>query len=800
MTPKPRTYAGDISHLPQALQPLTKHKRWVVWPWQLRKRKNGEEVWTKPPYQCGNPKAAAKSNDPSTWGTYEAGVATVTTGLADGIGYMLKNSEVAAVDLDHVRDAQTGELTGWAEQLCVEADRLELYREITVSGCGLRFIGLSQQGSELHRKFTFDRNNGAGIELYRNCARYITISGLQQGPCQKMGQIGDYLDTLLTRFDGQAKAIDFNTAGPQADYYQSIIENGAPEGERSEKFQEVIWHLASAGWSIEQIVDELGKFPNGIGFKYSNRLLAEVARSFSKWQSQRRAGATGAGPTAGTPWPQIRVIPGELPRVVNEAEDALLLLGREIYQRGGAVVQPQLVPIKASGDREFQGWRLKEVPWSSMIELFSCAARWLKYDGRKKKWLQVDVPGLVAEAYLHRGKWKLPHIVGMANAPFLHADGSIHDLEGYDPVSGLLCKWDGWIFPAVPLTPTKTDALAALAELEKPLAEFPFVTPADKAAALSAILTALDRRGMDVAPLHAFTAPAAGTGKGLLIDIIAMLATGRPMPTIDQPPPRHGDELKKCLGASLIAGDSLIALDNCQHVLESSFLNTIVKQHVFRIRVLGLSQNVETPNNATLFANGNNLTIGADMTRRVILCEMNAQMERPELREFDDDHLLDTVHKNRAQLVIAALTVLRAWHLARPTAGLKLKPLDFNDWSRRVREALVWLGHVDPGSTMEKSRESDPYRVARIAVFTEWHQALGEGTYLQRQVINEAYAHSDLYAAILVVAASRNGKEISPERLGRWLARNKGLIANNLMLVHAGGISGGYPLWKIEKV
>jgi hypothetical protein len=34
------------------------------------------------------------------------------------------------------------------------------------------------------------------------------------------------------------------------------------------------------------------------------------------------------------------VIPSELPRVINEAEDALLLLGREVYQRGGMLVRP----------------------------------------------------------------------------------------------------------------------------------------------------------------------------------------------------------------------------------------------------------------------------------------------------------------------------------------------------------------------------------------------------------------------------------------------------------------------------
>jgi predicted P-loop ATPase len=289
---KPQTYVADIAHLPKALQPITKLNRWVVWRWELRTSK-GVQKWTKPPYQARHPNAKAKSNDPDTWGSYEDAIAAVAAGKADGIGFMLKDSEVAAADLDHVRDAATGELVDWAERLCVEADQIGLYREVTVSGSGLRFIGLSN-GDELHRKFTVDRNNGAGIELYRNTARYIAISRLQEGSCEDLGQISNYLDTLMARFDGQSSgAFDFNNAGPQFDYYRNLIENGAPDGERSEKFQEVVWHLAALGWTIDQIVDELAKYPNGIGLKYANRLLAEVTRSYEKWRT-----AAGGAPAA----------------------------------------------------------------------------------------------------------------------------------------------------------------------------------------------------------------------------------------------------------------------------------------------------------------------------------------------------------------------------------------------------------------------------------------------------------------------------------------------------------------------
>ncbi len=571
MTTKPLTYVADLAQLPKPLEHLTKLKRWVVWRWELRKGK-----WTKPPFQCAHPSAAARSNDPGTWGTYEEAVAAVAAGHADGIGFMLKDSELAAVDVDHVRDAQTGELAGWSKPLCLEAESLGLYREVTVSGAGLRFIGLSH-GSELHRRFTFHRTSGAGIELYRNTCRYITISGLQEGSCEELGQIDDYLDMLLARYD-VGSTFDFNNAGPQKDYYRDIIENGAPEGERSEKFQEAVWHLASCGWSIEQIVDELAKYPNGIGVKYANRLLAEVTRSYGKWQSHRRAGAVGASAAvANTPWPQIRIRPGEIPRVVNEAEDALLMLGREIYQRGGMLVRPVLTKFKASRKREIEGWHLIPLSRPYLVDALTCAAQFTKHDARSKAWVAIDAPDKVAEIYLAReGKWKMPMLSGIIHAPFLRADGSICELQGYDSESGLLFKADDQNFPPIPQHPSKADAVAALAQLEQLISTFPFVTAADRSVALAALLTILDRRSMGTAPLFAFTSPTPGTGKSMLVDVAAILATGRPMPVIAQG--HSEEELEKRLGAALLAGDTAISLDNCDHVLESTFLCQVLTQ------------------------------------------------------------------------------------------------------------------------------------------------------------------------------------------------------------------------------
>ena len=86
---QPPIFSNNLSKLPIALQGLTKQRRWVVWRWVPRTSKNGTVNWTKPPYQPAFPNAPAKSNAPSTWGSYQEALAVVAAGKADGIGVML---------------------------------------------------------------------------------------------------------------------------------------------------------------------------------------------------------------------------------------------------------------------------------------------------------------------------------------------------------------------------------------------------------------------------------------------------------------------------------------------------------------------------------------------------------------------------------------------------------------------------------------------------------------------------------------------------------------------------------------
>ena len=592
--------------------------------------------------------------------------------------------------------------------------------------------------------------------------------------------------------------------------YEEVIRNGCPEGERSERFHSVVFHLARQGWTIDQITNELAKHPNGIGAKYAKRLRREVERSYTKWEKEKRTAATG-GPTSSpmgvipppgiiTPAPpQIIVVPGQLPRVVTEAEGALLRSGNELYQRGSLIVRPVLAPTTVVEDAD--GWHLIPVVRPYLVDAMTGAARFVHHDRRAKGFVPIDAPDKVAEVYLSRvGRWRVPNLVGIVNTPFLRPDGSICEKPGYDQSTGILFKSDGTKFPPVPLWPSWANAMDALGELKRLTCTFPFVKPADWSVALSAILTTLNRRSLAHAPLHGFTAPTPRTGKSKLVDIVAVLATGRRMPVVAEGPDKR--ELEKRIGAELLAGRAVISIDNVQRPLSSSFLCQCLTQPRVDVRILGRSESPETPTSAAFFATGNNLVIADDLIGRCLLCSLDARCEHPELREFDED-AVEAARRNRGELVVAGLTILRAWLTAEDDERkkVKVKPLGgFEDWSYRIREPLVWLGESDPVETTFEAKKSDPAWEALTAVVTQWRNRLTVSAgFTVQQVIMRANGDQEFHTALMNVAASKTDDSINNDRLGRWLKRVEGRPIEGVAFKKR-GFSDGFPVWSLVTV
>jgi hypothetical protein len=426
-----------------------------------------------------------------------------------------------------------------------------------------------------------------------------------------------------------------------------------------------------------------------------------------------------------------------------------------------------------------------------IAEAMTASARWERFDSRRGEWVATDCTLRIAETYVAReGMWKLPVLTGLINSPTLRPDGSILDRPGYDVSTGMLFDPQQTRFPSIMPEPDRDEALAALSYLRKLIDSFPFVGDADRAVALSGILTTVVRRSIPTALLHAFNAPVAGSVKSLLVDIASMIASGRPAAVIAQG--KTEEEMEKRLGAAFIAGDALISIDNREIPLGGELLCQALTQTTLKVRVLGKSLNAEVPSNAAVFATGNNLTLAGDMTRRAIRCSLDPGVERPELREFDRDPIA-TVEAARGDYAIAALTILRAFHVAgRPQQTTPLG--SFVESSRWVRDSLIWLGEADPCATMDQVREADPRLEAFNMVIEQWQAVLGQRRVSVKEVIDAAveqrqasfagrpeFLHPDFREALLVVAG--DGGAINSRRLGKWLSANQNRIIDGMKIM-----------------
>lgn len=498
------------------------------------------------------------------------------------------------------------------------------------------------------------------------------------------------------------------------------------------------------------------------------------------------------------PLPLITLQGGKLDENVTKAEAALIAAEAPLYIRDSKIVQPIIEEIPAFKGRRTKTVRLQPVNADMLRDQLSRAAKFNKYNARSRKFVDADPPYDIATTLLARGgKWHFAPLTGVLATPTLRPDGSILSASGYDLATGLLLVAPP-AMPTIPEQPSRDDALAALGQLDALLKEFPFVNDASRSVGLSTLITPVVRGAMSVAPMHAADAPEAGTGKSYLFDISSTIATGEIAPAIAAG--RDEEETEKRLAAELMTGQPIISIDNLNGELGGDLLCQAIERAVIKPRVLGRSENRRIENTVTMFGNGNNFRVVGDMVRRVVLCTMDANLERPELRQFRSNPV-GMVLANRGTYIAAILTIVRAY-LAAGYPSL-LPPLaSFEDWSRLVRSPLVWLGRADPVDTMEAIRAEDPTRSNLRAVISAWQHVVGMNKPLTAGDLKDTACSTDdkdlmLNKAISAVAGAPGRSEIDPLRLGHWLGRNKGRVVDGVKIVGEKDVHSKQMVWRL---
>lgn len=370
----------------------------------------------------------------------------------------------------------------------------------------------------------------------------------------------------------------------------------------------------------------------------------------------------------------------------------------KIYQRQG-----RLVSVVDA--------RIVELPEGQIPSIITRACRLLTETTTKTGKRRCDVvpPAWLSKSVHTIGDYgdAIRRIAAVTTSPTFRPDGTVVQTPGYDAGSGLLYR-PSIRFPSVPDRPSRSDAMKSASELMAVVGDFEFAGDADRSAWLAYVITLASRYAIGgCCPLFAITANSRGSGKSLLADISATIAYDRHAARKSYS--QSDDENRKAITATALEGTPCVLFDNVADELGGPSLDAALTATTWTDRVLGKSQTTgELPMRTVWAATGNNLRFGSDLARRVLPIRLASTSANPEDRtDFTHPHLMQWVAENRPRLLVAALTIMRAYIVA----GQPQQPGgvwgSFDAWSTMVRGAIVWVGLADPLATRETARSDD---------------------------------------------------------------------------------------------
>ena len=487
--------------------------------------------------------------------------------------------------------------------------------------------------------------------------------------------------------------------------------------------------------------------------------------------------------------PLIRVIAGDLHRVVDAAEKELANRGRH-YQAGGLIVSVSTDPT--SGDPSI-------VPTSlpALTCELSVAATWEKYDGRAQDWVRCDPPPRHTAVLFDAQKFRyLPPLAGVVRQPyFRESDGELTTQPGYDKTTQRFGVFDPRQF--VLPKPTPEAARAALALLEDLLTEFHFVQDTDAAAALAAIFTAVVRPTLPHAPAFHVRAPVFGSGKSYLCELIGAFAGPGGNARVSYP--TTSEEATKAILALLLTSPAVIEFDDMDtDWIPHGIINRMLTAERITDRILGVSKTATVSTRTLFLGSGNNVGPIRDLLRRVLTIHIDPRCATPATMSYTGAPV-DKVRQQRGVYVAAVLTIIQAWRMAgSPRAAVDSIVSFSGAWSDYCRYPLMWLGHPDPATALLEQVRHDPDGDALGGLMTEWHAIFGTAPTTVRKAVEEAQIrHPSLLDAIREFPVEDRG-DINHAKLGWFLKKSANRIIGDFEFQAAQ--ADGRKAWRVVEV
>ena len=284
----------------------------------------------------------------------------------------------------------------------------------------------------------------------------------------------------------------------------------------------------------------------------------------------------------------------------------------------------------------------------------------------------------------------VPALKGILPYPLITPNGQIAGVDGYDYQTHYIhSHHQQW--STLSIGEASSEVEVAKSDLAEVLQDFKFKDPASWANSMALMLTPFTKLLVEGGtPGFAISAPVVGTGKTLLAKAVSSISLGHEPSVV--PEVESEGEQRKQIGALLQTAPIFVLIDNIKKPLSSGSLAAVLTTRYWQDRKLGSSTMLMLQSEAIWVFIGNTLQADPDLSRRLVMIELDTEVERPwERRGFKHTDLMGWVKANRKQLVQSCLTLLTNWvQRGRPAGSVQLG--SYESWSTVMSGILEAAG------------------------------------------------------------------------------------------------------------
>lgn len=323
--------------------------------------------------------------------------------------------------------------------------------------------------------------------------------------------------------------------------------------------------------------------------------------------------------------------------------------------------------------RNAKGLKIKQLDYDGLSEVISRHVSFEKTDqyGSRSSAPPMDVVRNIHNQHLE--DWTLP-LEAIANAPFFDASGELMSDDGYHEDCGVYLDAEDLNVARVSALPSEEELQECRDLFFEALGDFPFDGMSREELADAVSPSYANMVGLIILPFmrdmiagptpgHLINKPKPGTGAGKLLNVAALIWTGKRATVMTVP--KRREEIGKTIIAKLRSGVSYLVFDNIPDNLDSDDLAVALSEGSIDARVLGRNDGgavdpVEV--RATWVFTGNNVTMSDELLRRMTLIGLDAHTATPETRSgWLHPNLEAWVAANRGRLIWACLTLIQNW-------------------------------------------------------------------------------------------------------------------------------------------